>query len=963
MELSWSEKSEYIGIVGRRGENETRILTFDCTSALQEYPEAEILCIMQRPGDAQPYTHDYTQDGNTITVALASADMCRVGTFKLELRLMQDEKILKSAIYRGGIALSLHYGEPECGEAVDLLNRIDKTLKDATETAARLETSLDGVDDAIDRLDAATDSATTTDKQAQENEKTRGEAEKERVEAENGRILAENSRQQQENERADAEFIRSNNERLRYGNENQRIINESERTQAENARKTAESSRAVSENTRVQAESERVKAETSRAEAEQSRIASEETRVSAEKSRTKAEALRVQAEQRRETAETARAEAERQRKSMETSRQTAETARNTAESGRVTAEKARVSAEAQRKQAETARADAEGKRVQAEQGRVTAEQGRVEAETKREETMAQHAEKIAELEKKVANKAQIDDTTVSDTEAWSSQHIVDMLCPPLEENGNPIVCYPVAGSKLGVKASWEPTQEGTGTPYPAGGGKNLFRLYDKDTTVSANGLMAKFDLKAETITVTGTSTKTDDAWIIINQKTGLQIPDFAIGETYTLSWTNIAGMYAQIVYTNTSGGLQALCYLDSKAVSFTVPNDYASFFTFQVGVNKTAGTVSGATKIQLEKGSIATAYAPYANIRPIHGRTQVKVERCGENLLPFSERIADDYPRQIMASDALLLLSKVYAGQEVTLTFSVETQNIVFNDSVEDEWGKRIGFECHGILADGTETYMLQCWLDDRDGELTKNGKKTKTVTITMPELVNGNIMFYAQNIKSGSFVAYDFGIYAGTTSPAIYSPYTGSTTTLTLPSTIYGGEVDAVTGEGLWAWRLIALDGTENWKRDSSGGEAFICNVNGIENRAENSKMVCSHAAWGTASPFANYRVNTIAYTLYLVWPNADGDAVKLRELLAAQYAAGTPVQVAYKIATPVPFTATGGGTIKALSGTNTILTDADALTVTGRADPIHIIQQLQAASSTSAQALADVERAVTDI
>lgn len=675
MELSWSEKSEYIGIVGRRGENETRILTFDCTSALQEYPEAEILCIMQRPGDTQPYTHDYTQDGNTITVALASADMCRVGTVKLELRLMQGEKILKSAIYRGGITLSLHYGEPECGEAVDLLNRIDKTLKDATETAARLETSLDGVDDAIDRLDAATDSATATDKQAQENEKTRGEAEKERVEAENGRILAENSRQQQENERDDAEFIRSKNERSRYGNENQRIINESERTQAENARKTAESSRVASENTRVQAESERVKAETSRAEAEQSRIASEETRVSAEKSRTKAEALRVQEEQHRETAETSRAEAERQRESMETSRQTAETARNAAESGRVTAEQDRVSAESQRQKAETARADAEGKRVQAEQGRVTAEQGRVEAETKREETMAQHAKKIAELETEVSKKAQIDDTTVSDAAPWSSQHIVDMLCPPIEESGNPVVCYPMAGSKLGVKASWEPTQEGTGTPSPE-------------------------------------------------------------------------------------------------------------------------------------------------NIRPILGRDSVSITRQ------------------------------------------------------EDE--------------------------------------------LSMP---------------------------------------------LTLPLTIYGGEVDAQTGEGLWAWVLITLDGTENWKRDSSGGTAFICNVKGIENRAENSKMVCSHAAWGTANPSANYRVNTIAYTLYLIWPNADGDAVKLRELLAAQYAAGTPVQVAYKLATPVPFQATGGGVIKALSGTNTILTDAGTLAVTGRADPIHILKQLQAASSASAQALADVERAVTDI
>lgn len=356
---------------------------------------------------------------------------------------------------------------------------------------------------------------------------------------------------------------------------------------------------------------------------------------------------------------------------------------------------------------------------------------------------------------------QIDDTTVSDATPWSSQHIVDMLCPPLEESGNPVVCYPVAGSKLGVMASWEPTQEGEGTPYPAGGGKNLFRLYDEDTTVSGNGLTAKFDLKDETLTVTGTSTKTDEAWIIINQKTGLQIPDFAIGETYTLSWTNIAGMYAQIVYTNTSGGLQALCYLDSKAVSFTVPNDYASFFAFQVGVNKTAGTVSGATKIQLEKGSIATAYAPCANIRPIHGRNSVSITRQ------------------------------------------------------EDEMAM-----------------------------------------------------------------------------------------TLNLLSAIYGGEV-GVDGKGQETWGYI----------ESYAGETVPAG------------WICDRAVYaeGVTPP--------------------------------------TGAQVAYKLAVPIPFTATGGGTIKALSGTNTVLTDADTLTITGRADPIRIIQQLQAVFAASAQALADVERAVTDI
>lgn len=59
----------------------------------------------------------------------------------------------------------------------------------------------------------------------------------------------------------------------------------------------------------------------------------------------------------------------------------------------------------------------------------------------------------------------------------------------------------------------------------------------------------------------------------------------------------------------------------------------------------------------------------------------------------------------------------------------------------------------------------------------------------------------------------------------------------------------------------------------------------------------------------------------------------------------AGTPVQIAYKLATPTPFTATGAQPMPALAGANTVLTDADSATVTGRADPIKKITDLEAA------------------
>lgn len=51
------------------------------------------------------------------------------------------------------------------------------------------------------------------------------------------------------------------------------------------------------------------------------------------------------------------------------------------------------------------------------------------------------------------------------------------------------------------------------------------------------------------------------------------------------------------------------------------------------------------------------------------------------------------------------------------------------------------------------------------------------------------------------------------------------------------------------------------------------------------------------------------------------------------------------YVLNEPVPFTATGAQPLIALAGANTVLTDADSATVTGRADPIKRITDLEAA------------------
>lgn len=185
---------------------------------------------------------------------------------------------------------------------------------------------------------------------------------------------------------------------------------------------------------------------------------------------------------------------------------------------------------------------------------------------------------------------------------------------------------------------------------------------------------------------------------------------------------------------------------------------------------------------------------------------------------------------------------------------------------------------------------------------------------------------------------------------------------TLTLPSTVYGGEVDAVRGEGQREWRCITLTGQEPchiystlfyvdfYKMDSFVAESPIDSKNGK----------CSHY------PYQLYGKNgfigitldggAVVYSPGDKYPNTNDGLREWMDYLAAQYAAGTPVQICYKQANPVPFTVAGGASIKALSGTNTVLTDADSVTVTGRADPIQTIAKLS-------DRIAALEAAATNI
>lgn len=385
-----------------------------------------------------------------------------------------------------------------------------------------------------------------------------------------------------------------------------------------------------------------------------------------------------------------------------------------------------------------------------------------EAAAKSEANVKQSADTLAESVKNITP----DDSSIGD-KPWSSKHIIDMLCPPLEESGNPVVCYPVAGYALGVKASWEPVQEGSGTPSPE-------------------------------------------------------------------------------------------------------------------------------------------------NIRPIKGRDSVTVERCGENLLnPKENNYATYTPYGLTIN---------YIGDnKVHLkgTYNLEGGGgsfVILSTNQKLLAGRNL--KITGFTIEGTkQTYRLY-------------GLRTKDETA---------IAMQAEFAK-GDVIDMTVAIVVSKDTPTTYTPYIGSTNTLTLPETVYGGEVDAVTGDGNNNTKVITMDGNE--LKFSQSSIYFNLPMHSAPGILARGIICCSH--------FDNKRfgVNTnyefcfmLASDIADLFANVDD----LNAYLAAQDDAGTPVQIAYKLAEPVPFTATGAQPLSALAGVNTVLTDADSATVTGRADPIKRITDLE--------------------
>lgn len=302
------------------------------------------------------------------------------------------------------------------------------------------------------------------------------------------------------------------------------------------------------------------------------------------------------------------------------------------------------------------------------------------------------------------------------------------------------------------------------------------------------------------------------------------------------------------------------------------------------------------------------------NTRPISGWDGLQVARCGKNLLGIP-KIDQSTPGGVSGVS-------VSVNLPVPVTISADYSAAIISKSI---WRFKVDF------LDGSSSYGLDDGLNGTTGtHTTFNGTQENPIT---------SITYRGTNIESGEIASIMCNV--GTT-PTPYEPYQGDTYGIALPETVYGGTVDVVTGKGEKTWVEYQADGTENVGIGSTdeftirwyfspqtptlgnlAQTAIMCNVFKTLERPSEDKIGCCC----TGNDLISFRL-----------PKSD---YPTKESVQAWLSTNKPLFV-YKTSTQESFSATPHP-IFALPGTNTLYTDGNSVTVTGKQDLAFTLRQIQ--------------------
>lgn len=502
----------------------------------------------------------------------------------------------------------------------------------------------------------------------------------------------------------------------------------------------------------------------------------------------------------------------------------------------------------------------------------------------------------------------------------------------LTEKASPALIWPDAGSAVRPAVHVKPVQSGSGDPHPAGAGN---QLYDVSTMFS-----------------TSPNVDSDD-WITcdLDNSSGSEV-------SYVNAYTRASALIgAGKVYTvvcevkEISGKLHAVNASTASSVGQFTTNVTITSVGTHIDQITARDDFNGCTtmlrttlavdpytrgrcvfRLTVIEGAIDGSdfvYTPFENIRPITGRASASVTRCGRNMIDAANASRLTGDTLLEPSDGGLRIyttangtwlgasyGNFHVSAGVTVTGSIDVTEYV---SGELRFGLR--------RAD-TNAFVSGSAVASANGHYSFSFKPSEDMRV-FPSILITNA-----TASSGDITVANVQIEVGDETE--YEPYRGDTFSRSFGRTVYGGTLDADSGMLTITHVFVPLTGTEALTSyTGSDGLTYyrLTNLCGDRPAKNKSALVCSHYPTtnsvhsGTQGVIFNDSCMTVMLrdSRFQNTPDVDG----MKAYFAAQYAAGTPVQICYEVAQPETVQLSPLE-IPALEGVNTVFTGADGLSVT---------------------------------
>ena len=446
---------------------------------------------------------------------------------------------------------------------------------------------------------------------------------------------------------------------------------------------------------------------------------------------------------------------------------------------------------------------------------------------------------------------------------------------------------------------------GYDSPWVGGAGRNLFYV----------------DSRVPTTTISDVGYSSDDEYIYLNgTKQGGGYADLS-----SASITLDSGTYyikAFVISGTASNTVELYPYDGSSNLTSSIINTERTLtlsesktFRFRFAI-WTDGTVLSNYKVGIvvSKTSSIDKFYPYSNECPITGFSGVNVVRDGKNLLNET-------------SEAFDVESSNYLQQLIPVkTDSVINISITDKDTSVDISGAYLG----AFVAEGDSTQGYS-WI------VANGATQSSSLVITGKRYIT----VYPKNKLDAILARFNIQVEFGSEATT-YTPYNGNTYSLTFtdgtnPLIVYGGYVDLVSGVLTVNRCYEEFDGSndEQWaKLGSSSASAYAMRIllqNNVDYPLVTEKpdimnnylpIIPQNATWGNYDVFA---------TLYA--QNSNSMITGIRTITTVEdwrsYLTSNPLQVAYKLATPLSYQLSKQQ-IKSLVGENNVFADTGNVSVT---------------------------------